>query len=443
MRIILSATLLLTCLNTITAQNIQRINTGDFTTIEANAHISATVIQSDSNYISIESKAPVTAGIKVEAHNGVLVLGDIARMYRPSGSHIIVYAKNLESIIAKDGSSIKSESNIKADNVKIIAEDASNINLTLTAKNVQVTAKDASTVRLTGSTDDITIAASDASTIKAYTMKAGSASVVATDASDVRILVENKVVAKASESSDIHIAGNPAQKSTSTDDNGMIKMDATGEMTSNDNDSTSACDTAEYNCSNQHTFSDGFIGFGFVLGSSQKGADIRYGRSREFNFGVGGGYKFFDWNGIGADLYYKSTDFFLVQDSTKILTGNTQHASEKVSFNNLGGLIFDRFFIGSFFLDGGFYYEWTFHSKHVTWDNHLSGSESTKTTDRNLSFVNPTNYGLTFRIGRTEGFSFYFNYRLSNLIKSDPNSLVATPQLPQYTLGVNIGGFGE
>lgn len=440
MRTILSATLLLTCLNAVTAQNTQRINTGDFTTIEANAHISATVIQSDSNYITLESKA--STAIAIASHNGVLVLGDIAKMYRPSGSHITIYAKNLESIIAKDGSSIKSESNIKADNIKVVAEDASNINLTLTAKNIQVTAKDASTVRLTGTTDDITIAASDASTVKAYTMKAGSASVVANDASDVRILVENKVVAKASESSDIHIAGNPAQKSTSTDDNGMIKMDATGETTSKDNDSTSACDTAESNYSN-HTFGDGFIGFGFVLGGSQKGADIRYGRSREFGMGFGSGYKFFKWNGIGFDLYYKSTDFFLVQDSTKTLTGNAQHSSEKVAFNNFGGLVFDRFFIGSLYLDGGFYYEWTFNSRHVSWDNHLNGSESTKSIDRQLSFANPTNYGLTFRLGMRNGISFYFNYRLSNLIKSNANSLIATPQLPQYTVGINLGAFGN
>jgi hypothetical protein len=443
MRTILSSALLFTCLNAVTAQYTQKISTGDFTTVEANSQISVNIIQSDSNAVSIESKFNDIGTIKITAHNGALILGDIPRKLRPAGTHITVYAKNLTCIIAKDASTIKSENIIKADNIKIIADDASTITLILVAKSVAVTAKDASTIRLSGSTDDITISASDASTIKGYTMKAGSASVVATDASDVRILVENKVIARASESSDIHIAGNPSQKSTSTNDDGMIKMDATGEINSGDNDSTSACDTAEYNYSNQRTFSDGFIGFGFVLGGSQKGADIKYGRSREFNFGIGGGYKFFDWNGIGADIYYKSTDFFLVQDSNKTITGNAQHASEKIAFNNIGGLVFDRFFIGSFFLDGGFYYEWTFHTKHVTWDNHTSGSESTKAIDRNLSFASPSNYGLTFRIGSTEGFSFYFNYRLSNLIKTDPNALAGTPQLPQYVLGINIGGFDE
>jgi len=201
-----------------------------------------------------------------------------------------------------------------------------------------------------------------------------------------------------------------------------------------------------------HTIQDAFIGGGFVLGNSANNATVLYGNSREFVVGVGAGYKFAKWNGVGIDIHYKSTDFFLKQDSNKILPNNTLHNSEKVSFDNIGALVFDRFYIGSFFLDGGFYFDWTFYTKHITWDNTKGAGatgSSIKTTDRQLNFANPTNYGLTFRLGKITGVSLYFNYRLSSLFKAgalpaqaQSGSVSASvngstyPELPVYVLGI-------
>lgn len=190
---------------------------------------------------------------------------------------------------------------------------------------------------------------------------------------------------------------------------------------------------------------DGFIGFGFVLGSSNPGATVSLGESREFVVGIGVGYKFVKWNGIGIDGYYKSTDFFLAQDSTKVLPNNQLHKSEKISFDNFGALAFDRFYIGKFFFDGGFYFDWTFYTKHIMWDTYsFSYGSTTKTIEKQLSFTNATNYGLTFRIGKTEGISLYFNYRLSTLFKSFTPSGTSTavlyPELPTYVLGIVLAG---
>jgi hypothetical protein len=192
-----------------------------------------------------------------------------------------------------------------------------------------------------------------------------------------------------------------------------------------------------------HDMQDLFIGGGFVLGNSATNATVLYGNSREFIIGAGIGYKFAKWNGIGIDIYYKSTDFFLKQDSNKVLPNNTLHNSEKVSFDNLGGLVFDRFYIGSFFLDGGFYFDWTFYTKHITWDNTKGAGatgSSVKTTDRQLNFVTPTNYGLTFRFGKITGVSLYFNYRLSNLFKA--GTMPAQTQSGAVTASVN-GTYSE
>lgn len=200
----------------------------------------------------------------------------------------------------------------------------------------------------------------------------------------------------------------------------------------------SAGDTSQN--SYDKNITDAFIGFGFVVGKSNKGAQVNYGESREFIVGLGGGRRFVKWNGIGGDLYYKSTGFFLAQDSTKILPNNNLHSSEKVSFDNFGGLVYDRFYFGTIFFDGGFYYDWTFYTKHITWDTFsFSYGKVTKTLEKQLNFTNSTNYGLTFRLGSTKGVAFYFNYRLSKVFKTSPQG-INYPELPPYVIGITVRG---
>jgi len=197
-----------------------------------------------------------------------------------------------------------------------------------------------------------------------------------------------------------------------------------------------APDTSSYTLT--HKVSDGFIGLGFVAGPSDFRANVKSGTSREFIVGGGVAYRFVKWNCIGIDFYYKSTGYYLAQDSNKILPNTILHNSEKISFDNFGGLVFDRFMIGSFFLDGGFYFDWAFYTKHITWDNHTAansaGASSTKVIDRQLTFLNPSNYGLTFRMGHPNGLALYFTYRLSNVMKSGS----VYPELPPYVVGVTI-----
>jgi hypothetical protein len=190
------------------------------------------------------------------------------------------------------------------------------------------------------------------------------------------------------------------------------------------------------------SFGDGFIGFGFVLGKTQEGDEVKFGESREFIVGFGGGVKWVKWNGLGIDLYYKSTGYYLAQDSQKVLPSNVQHNAEKISFDNFGGLVFDRFYFGKLYFDGGFYYDWAFVTKHVYWDDYstpnTNGASSTRTVDRQLVYLNPTNYGLTFRFGSVNGVSLYFNDRLTNVFKSEFNVYYNLP-LPQYVLGIVFG----
>ncbi len=215
-----------------------------------------------------------------------------------------------------------------------------------------------------------------------------------------------------------------------------------------DTDSTGASGTDSASKKQSKDVVDFFIGGGFVFGPSDNGDKIQYGASREFAVGMGYARMLFKWNAIGIDAYYKSTGYYLTQDSSKILPNTNLHNSEKISFDNLGGLIFDRFYFGKVFFDGGFYTDWVMVSKHVTNDYYtvanVNGGSSTHSVDRQLVFLNDYNYGLTFRFGKVNGVVLYFNYRLTNVFTkgtTQGTDMYYNLPLPPYVIGLVIGTF--
>ncbi len=435
MKTFLTLTALFTGLAFVNAQDSGKKLLNEFAYIEADGGSTITIIQSDSDMVIVGSGS-IPDQVKTKTENGTFTVR------ASGGASCTVKVNRLASVTARGASTIKSQNTLSMVDLKITAVDASTVMLDLDATSVTAKVKDASTLKLSGRTTSFDVVSSDGAAVQAGNMTATSVTAVANDASTVTVQPYTSLSARASDASVIKYKGNPTQKNINAKDQGVVKsIDGNNVETGNTKNTSDSNDTEG---SFSHKFGDGFIGWGYVLGPDNAGAAIRYGRSREFYMGFGGGYKFFKWNGIGVDIYYKSTDFYLTQDSTKRLPNATLHNAEKISFDNLGGLVFDRFYIGKMYFDGGFYYEWAFYTKHITWDdNHEANSigSTTKTIDRSLTFANTTNYGLTFRAGMQNGISFYFNYRMTNLFSQAQGATAGPPELPQYTLGIVFGGF--
>jgi len=178
---------------------------------------------------------------------------------------------------------------------------------------------------------------------------------------------------------------------------------------------------------------------GFVTGGN-KNAPIKYLNSREFIIGFGNDSRICNWNRIGMDFYYKSTGYYLAQNKGKIFPDTLMHDAQKVSLQNFGGLIYDRFIFtkgyhGQVALDLGFNFDWTFNTREVSWDN----SSDVKTIDRNLVFFHHGNYGVMARLVLARTVSFYCSYRLSNPFKSMPIPAEYTPTLPPFVFGIILG----
>lgn len=441
MKTLLSITALLATA-TLTAQSNYQ-NLGDFTSIHVKAAAKINLIQSDSDLVSVSSDNPLQLSSK-NVNNGVLTINS-------TGNVICnIRVKSLKEITTSNAASVKSENTLSVSDLKINTTDASSVNIALSGTNVKAITKDASTLKLTGTITDLDVTSLDASTVKASELKASSVTATAKDAGRIKTGVESKINATASGSGIITYQVTPSDKTTQMTDAGVVKEDASKDNSDDDNvtatvninqDSVSHSDFNNMS----HGMLDAYWGFGYVAGPENQGSRVMYGRSREFNLTWGYGYKFCKFNGIGADIYYKSTDFFLEPDADKMIPNNTINAAQKIAFNNFGGVIFDRFYFGSIFIDGGVYYDWIFHNRYVTWNNFVAPNYDQayyeKTIETNLSFVNSSDYGLMFRFGFKHGISFYFNWRKSNLLKNFNGENFGPPQLPPYVFGINFGEF--
>jgi len=431
------------------AQYTTQKHPGDFTEIELSGLSKVNLYQSDSNYIVIQSKDSLVKNPHAYIRAGVL--------YITSGFKGDIYAKNITAIRATDISSLISEDTLRANTLTLTALDAGSINVLVTAKTVTIHSKDASSITLSGSTDILEAKASDASRIYGSGLKSRIVKALASDGSSERVWAINSIDATASDGSSIHVKGSPKEKNTSATDGGSVTMNDDDALVNAFNGivqilakdsgkrtpstygrhsigSVLDKDSVWSKKNSRHSYSESFIGFGFVTGGNNA-APIKYGASREFVMGLGGGYKILKWDAIGWDIYYKSTGYYFTQNASKTFPDSLKHDAQKISLQNFGGLIYDRFIFtsgyhGQLSLDLGFYFDWTFNSREVTWDN----NSSTKIINGGLSITNPTNYGVMARLVFVRGLSCYFNYRLSNVF-----NYTNAPTLPACVLGITFG----
>lgn len=419
------------------AQYTNNKSVSDFNAIEVSAATHVKLMQGDTNYVSLSSKDSNTKMPKMEVVGGVLKINSSFH-----NGQIVVHVKNIKSIKVNEAARVTCLDTLVAHNLTIHVSDAGKAVILVHAKNIYVRGADASNIVLAGTADSMELKATDASHIVADELKTLVSQVRSADGSEADVWSINSIDANATDGSSIHIKGTPTRKNTSASDGGSVTMDATGEEIVPREDAIVELDTAKNGKKKLVITGDAFIGGGFVTGGTQAGAPVKYGASREFIMGFGWEKKIVKWDGIGADLYYKSTDFYLSEDSAKTFPNKVLHQQEKISVQNFGGLLYDRIhFSRKLFLDGGIYGDWAIHSKYITWDANTPGAESTKIIQRNLGFVNPLDYGLTFRFGYAQGLSLYFNYRLSNLLQNGPALEPAYPKLPGYVIGITLGGF--
>jgi hypothetical protein len=185
-----------------------------------------------------------------------------------------------------------------------------------------------------------------------------------------------------------------------------------------------------------------YFGYGFLFGDSDTdSAQIKNWTSSSFTLGWLTKYRIRPWYELGFDVTYYYSSFHIKQDSFKIVPNSQLHKREKIVFNNLQVVPFQRFKFknknhsAGIFVDIGGHVGWNYRIKHQTVErNQAPGAGRTKTVNQKLGYTSHFTYGALARIGFNR-FVLYGRYRFSDLFNGTRN----LPELPRFDVGLTIG----
>jgi len=201
---------------------------------------------------------------------------------------------------------------------------------------------------------------------------------------------------------------------------------------------------------NKTHFAHSFVNIGFMSPPKDgEGADIIYGKSHSFTYGIIYTYKIANAFSIGLAINYNYQTWSLKQDISKVIPTNTLYDKEKISSNNICGEFFLRLNIGKRknsignYIDIAPYGEWVYNTsrKTTTISNNINnplGEEYNTTTNVNLNYLENINYGMKLKIGLGR-IAFTGKYRFSNIFTNYFKSSVSSTEFPKLIIGLEIG----
>ncbi|NPA44027.1 MAG: hypothetical protein GXO49_00680 [Chlorobi bacterium] len=200
---------------------------------------------------------------------------------------------------------------------------------------------------------------------------------------------------------------------------------------------------------NKKHFVHSFLNFGFMTPPKDgDGADINYGKSNSFSYGIKYRYKISETVYFGLSLYYNHQSWNIKQDEGKLIPVSTLYDSEKIILNNLGNDVFIRIKVkkkeygfGNY-IDIAPYGEWAFRTfreaKTESANNTVLGEDYNVLKNVNPNYIETLQYGikLKFCMGR---FGIVGKYRLSDLFSEDFKQQVSSTEFPRLNIGVELG----
>lgn len=201
---------------------------------------------------------------------------------------------------------------------------------------------------------------------------------------------------------------------------------------------------------NKTHFVHSYLSLGFMTPPVEgEGADILYGKSHIFTYGVRYKLKLADFFALGAGLNYTYQVWHMDQVDTKIIPTNVLYDKEKIMSNNLGGDAFLRINIGKRsnkignYIDLGVYGEWAFSTKKKITNyfenpDVVTSSEYATAVYMNLNYMQKINSGLETRIAYGR-YVLFGKYRMTDLFTQDFKNIVGSTELPRLVIGLEIG----
>lgn len=188
----------------------------DFTGIKVSGAFIITVIQGKGHAVKIEAEQQMLARIRTEVKDGILNIYTEGKTETENPMMVYVTMEELKKAEANGASRIRSESELRANDVSLCTSGAGSIELKLKAAEIEIVSTGAGKIELSGTASKLMASLSGASSLSAYDLQADFASIKTTDASHAKITAHDTFNGQANGASYINYKGAPEHKKIST-----------------------------------------------------------------------------------------------------------------------------------------------------------------------------------------------------------------------------------
>ncbi len=202
---------------------IEKRKVDKFTTVVVRHSINLFITQGDKVELKIEADENLHEVITTEVEDGILDIYADNIIRKAKKLNVYLTVKNIESIEANSGSTVKSESKISFDNLELIATSGSKISINLNTNNLYCSISSGAKVKLLGKANVFEFDASSGSKLEALELEVEDCIANTSSGADAWVNSNKNLEITASGGSDLYYKGNPKIKNIECSGKATIK----------------------------------------------------------------------------------------------------------------------------------------------------------------------------------------------------------------------------
>jgi len=200
----------------------KRTVSGEFTSVTASSGLDVYIEQGVNRSVVVDADDNLQQHIKVEVSGTELKISSDVNIGSSDSKKITVVLPEITGIEANSGSAVKGKTVLKTDKVKLNANSAGVLEVTVIAKDVVCETSSSGTVKLLGSTDNLDAEASSGSTLNAGELKTTNADTEASSGASLIVSPAESLSADASSGASIQYTTTPKKIDTKSNSGGSV-----------------------------------------------------------------------------------------------------------------------------------------------------------------------------------------------------------------------------
>jgi len=194
----------------------------DFVRINASRGLDIYITKSKHTSLEVEADENLQELITTEVRDGTLHITATKNIWGSSTKKVHVSADFINEIKVSSGAEVYSENTFSSDKLVINASSGAHANMDLIVGDLRCEGSSGSGMKLTGEAVEFSVSTSSGSNIDAYRLSARNCNANATSGSNIKVMVTETFVAKATSGAGINYKGHPKHAEKSKNSGGSV-----------------------------------------------------------------------------------------------------------------------------------------------------------------------------------------------------------------------------